>query len=165
VGDRETFAAEFDHEMAATRLVLERLPDEAFAWTPHERSFSLGALATHLARLPHWGQQILEADSYDLAGATGRPPANATRTEVLEMFDAHVREVRRSLAVHTDAALNATWTLKRGGHTVLSMPRLAALRRFLMHHVIHHRGQMTVYLRLQGVPVPPLYGPSADESM
>jgi uncharacterized damage-inducible protein DinB len=165
VREREAFIVEFDHEMAATRRVLERAPDAAFGWAPHERSFSLGGLASHLAQLPHWGRQILDAESYDLAGATGRSEPRATVGEVLEMFDRHVGEVRRALTTGSDAELAATWTLKRGSHIVLSMPRIAALRRFLLHHVIHHRGQMTVYLRLLGVAVPPLYGPTADERM
>ncbi len=97
------------------------------------------------------------------------PPAESTpkasRAEVLETFDRHVAEVRRALVAGSDAELAAPWTLKRGAHVVLSMPRIAALRRFLLHHVIHHRGQMTVYLRLRDVPVPPLYGPTADERM
>jgi uncharacterized damage-inducible protein DinB len=163
VSERDAFIVEFDHEMAATRRVLERVPDDAFGWAPHERSFSLGALATHLAVLPHWGRQILEGDFYDLTGASGRGAARASRSDVLDLFDAHVAEVRRCLRSRSDAELSAVWTLRRGGHVVLTMPRLAALRRFLLHHLIHHRGQLTVYLRLQNVPVPPLYGPTADE--
>lgn len=163
--EREAFIVEFDHEMAATRRVLERVPDDAFGWTPHERSFTMGGLASHLAQLPRWGSQILDADSYDLAGATGRSTPKASRAEVLETFDRHVSEVRKTLTGGSDAELAAVWTLKRGEHVVLSMPRLAALRRFLLHHVIHHRGQLTVYLRLREVPVPPLYGPTADERM
>ena len=163
--EREAFIVEFDHEMAATRRVLERVPDDAFEWTPHERSFSLGGLASHLAQLPHWGSQILDAEMYDLAGATGQSTPKGSRAEVLETFDRHVAEVRRALVAGSDAELAAPWTLKRGPHVVLTMPRIAALRRFLLHHVIHHRGQMTVYLRLREVPVPPLYGPTADERM
>ena len=163
--ERDAFIVEFDHEMAATRRVLERVPDDAFEWTPHERSFSLGGLASHLAQLPHWGNQILDAEMYDLAGATGRSAPKSSRAEVLETFDRHVGEVRRALVAGSDAELAAPWTLKRGAHVVLSMPRIAALRRFLLHHVIHHRGQMTVYLRLRDVPGPPLYGPTADERM
>lgn len=163
--ERDAFIVEFDHEMAATRRVLERVPEDAFDWTPHERSFSLGGLASHLAQLPHWGRQILDDESYDLAGATGRSAPKASRAEVLDTFDQHVSDVRRALVTGSDAELAAPWTLKRGTHIVLSMPRIAALRRFLLHHVIHHRGQLTVYLRLRDVPVPPLYGPTADERM
>jgi len=163
VNARDVLLAELDHEMAVTRRVLERLPQHAFAWKPHDQSFSLGGLATHLAQLPHWGRQILDQDSYDLATATGHTTEKGTCAEVLATFDAHVAEVRHALMHHPDASLAAPWALKRGSHTVLSMPRLSALRRFLIHHAIHHRGQLTVYLRLQGVPIPPIYDPTADE--
>lgn len=165
MSDRHAFLVEFDHEMAATRRVLERIPEDAFGWQPHERSFSMGGLAAHLAQLPHWGQQILDADHYDVAGASGRPPASSSCAEVLATFDRHVAEVRRAVLSRSDAELAAPWTLKKAGHTVLSMPRLAALRRYLLHHVIHHRGQMTLYLRLRNIAVPPLYGPTADERL
>jgi uncharacterized damage-inducible protein DinB len=165
VRERDAFVVEFDHEMAATRRVLERVPEDAFGWTPHERSFSVGGLATHLAVLPHWGCQILAGDDYDLAGASNRAAPRGSRDEVLELFDRHVAELRRCVLDSSDAELAADWTLKRGGQIVLCMPRIAALRRFLLHHLIHHRGQMTVYLRLREVPVPPLYGPTADERL
>ena len=149
--------------MAMTRRVLERAPDASFSWRPHDKSFSLGGLATHLSNLPHWGTRILERDFYDLSASVAHATEKHACAEVLQAFDANVSEVRRLLVDHTDAALMAPWSLKRGGQTVMSMPRLSALRRFLLHHVIHHRGQMTVYLRLQGVALPPLYGPTADE--
>lgn len=160
---RDAFLVEFDHEMAVTRRVLERVPDDALEWAPHERSFSMAALATHLAILPRWGCAILERGEYDLLGASNRAPAKGSRDEVLEIFDQHAADLRRSVLERSDAELAADWVLKRGPHVVLCMPRLAALRRFLLHHVIHHRGQLTVYLRLRDVPVPSLYGPSADE--
>jgi uncharacterized damage-inducible protein DinB len=160
----ESLLAEFDHEMAITRRVLSRVPEPAFGWKPHEKSYSLGALATHLSQLPHWGAQILERESYDLD--TASPSAEkSTLDAVLETFDHHVMEVRRTLTRSTDAELLAPWTLKRGTQVLMSVPRSGALRSFLINHVIHHRGQMTVYLRLQGIPVPPIYGPTADESM
>jgi uncharacterized damage-inducible protein DinB len=163
---RDALLAEFDHEMAMTRQVLERVPDAGFGWRPHVKSFALGGLATHLAQLPHWGTRILERDSYDLAEADRTRALDKTTTsEVLETFDRHVREVRRALLDKSDAELMAPWALKRGDHLLMSLPRLSALRRFLLHHVIHHRGQLTVYLRLQDVPLPPLYGPTADERM
>lgn len=163
---RDWLLAEFDHEMALTRSVLARVPEHAFAWTPHERSMDLGDLATHLAVLPHWGSAILEHDGYDLTASNGPKPApKRTAAEVLATFDGYVADVRRELTERTDAELRAPWTLRQGNRTLMSMPRFAALRTFLLSHTIHHRGQMTVYLRLQNVALPPLYGPSADETM
>ena len=160
----ESLLAEFDHEMAVTRRVLDRVPDNAFGWKPHDKSYSLGELASHLAQLPHWGTQILERESYDLNTA-GKRESKPSLQAVLETFDHYVMEVRRTLSRSTDAELQAPWLLKRGTQVLMSVPRNSALRSFLISHVIHHRGQMTVYLRLQGVPLPPIYGPTADEGM
>jgi uncharacterized damage-inducible protein DinB len=158
--------AEFDQEMALTRQVLSRAPEAAFAWTPHERSLGLGALAAHLSLIPDWGRAILEHDGYDLATSRAvAPTPPPTAESVMSAFDTHVSEVRRGLAGRTDAELEAPWALRSGSRTLLSMPRYAALRMFLISHTIHHRGQLTVYLRMQNVPVPALYGPSADERM
>jgi uncharacterized damage-inducible protein DinB len=163
---RDSLLPEFDQEMAATRLVLERLPEAAFAWRPHPKSYDMGGLATHLAQIPRWGSSILKHDDHDLA-ATERAPRAALPTvaAVLQQFDHHVREVRAALCEMADGQLLAPWSLKRGSHLVLAMPRIAALRAFVVHHSIHHRGQMTVYLRLHDVALPPLYGPTADELM
>jgi uncharacterized damage-inducible protein DinB len=158
---KEWLLPEFDHEMALTRQVLERLPEDAFGWRPHEKSFHLGGLATHLAQIPRWGRWILQNDFYDLAG-TIRAEEQVSRAGVLDVFDGHVADVRRDLVACADAALQAPWALKRGSHVLMSLPRFAAFERFLLSHTIHHRGQMTVYLRLHNVPLPPLYGPTAD---
>jgi uncharacterized damage-inducible protein DinB len=165
---RDSLLPEFDHEMAVTRRVLERLPESAWAWRPHEKSFDLGGLAAHVARIPRWGRSILDGDSYDLDRETtspNGPAAPVTLASVLETFDRHVGDLRRQLLDRSDAELMAPWALKRGTHLVMSMPRLTALRSFVLHHLIHHRGQLTVYLRLQDVPIPPLYGSTADERM
>jgi len=160
----ESLLPDFDHEMAVTREVLARVPAQAFDWRPHETAFTMGALASHLAQVPRWGMSILRRDSHDLAGAPAPRPSLPSPAEVLEQFDRHVSDVRRLLLETSDGELQAPWTLTRGREVLMSMPRIAALRRFLLHHVVHHRGQMTVYLRLQQVPVPPIYGPSADET-
>jgi uncharacterized damage-inducible protein DinB len=165
VDTRETLIADFDHEMAVTRRVLERVPGASLAWKPHDKSFSLGGLALHLARLPHWGLQILTGAAYELTATAARPPEPDTLDQVLETFDRHVAEVRRALTDRTVAMLDETWSLTRDGYRVLSLPKGAALRRFLIHHAIHHRGQLTVYLRLLGAPLPPIYGASADETL
>jgi uncharacterized damage-inducible protein DinB len=164
---REELLPEFDAEMAATRRMLERLPDDAFDWAPHEKSFTLGGLATHLAQIPHWGRAILERESYDMAGPDGnsRATLKRTRDEVLATFDEHVGAVRTALATRSEAELLAPWSLTRGEHVVMTMPRIVAVRRFLVNHAIHHRGQLSVYLRLRNVPLPPTYGPTADAGM
>ena len=160
----ESLLPEFDHEMALTREVLARVPEPAFEWRPHELSFSMQALACHLARVPHWGTSILRRDSHDLATPATPRELPGSLAAILELFDRHVAEVRRVLLETTDGELLAPWALKRGKDTLMSMPRVAAIRRFLLYHVVHHRGQLTVYLRLQNVPLPPIYGPSADET-
>ena len=153
---------EFDREMTTTRKVLERVPEDKFAWKPHAKSFSLGALAAHVATLPTWGKETLDKSEIDIAG--GQPPAApASKAELLTAFDRHVAATRSALAGRSDAELLATWTLKRGGTTIFSMPKTAVLRSFVFSHLIHHRGQLCVYLRLLDVPVPSIYGPSADE--
>jgi uncharacterized damage-inducible protein DinB len=158
----ESLLVEFDQEIAATRALLARLPEPALAWRPHEKSFSLGGLGAHLAELPRWGQQILDTDDHELKASPAEPAEPPTRATILETFDRHVAGVRRELTRRSDAELAAPWTLRQNGRTLLTLPRLAAVRRFLIHHVIHHRGQLTVYLRLQNVPLPPMYGTTAD---
>ena len=162
---KDSLLPEFDQEMAATRRVLERVPDQALAWKPHAKSFGLGALATHIAHIPHWGETILDRESHDLLQTSSGRTEQPSTAAVLELFDRHVAAVRRRLLERSDAELMAVWTLRRGAQVVMSMPRIAALRSFLLHHLIHHRGQLTVYLRLQDVPLPPLYGSTADEQM
>ena len=164
MGVKDSLLPDFDHEMAVTRRVLERVPDHALAWRPHEKSFDLGGLAFHLAVIPRWGRAILQRESYDLNESMGRrPDGPASRAMILETFDRHVAEVRRELVERSDAELMAPWKLLRDGQLLMSLPRIAAFRSFLIHHAIHHRGQMTVYLRMQGVPIPPIYGATADE--
>lgn len=162
----ESLLPEFDHEMTMTRRLLERVPDATLGWRPHEKSFTMAGLATHLANIPRWGRSILDQTHYDLAQSDGRRPAEgASRVEILAAFDENVGAVRKGLIEMSEAELGAIWTLKRGDHVVLTMPRIAAVRRFLVHHMIHHRGQLSVYLRLQNVALPPMYGPSADERL
>ncbi len=161
----DTLLPDFDHEMAATRRLLERVPASAMAWKPHDKSFSMGQLAMHHARLVSWGEKILKDDAYDMAEASGQAPPEPPNdpTEVLAAFDRNVAAVRKHLVGRTDGELDAPWELRNGKQLLLSLPRVAALRRFVIHHLIHHRGQLSVYLRLQNVPLPPIYGPTADE--
>jgi uncharacterized damage-inducible protein DinB len=153
---------EFDHEMTTTRKLLERVPDEKVDWKPHPRSWTLGQLAQHVATLPMWGTVTLNQAELDLS-AGGHTPVLRTRAQLLDAFDRHVADTRGSLVGRTDAELMAPWTLKKDGQTVFSMPKAAVWRSFVLNHLVHHRGQLSVYLRLQDVPVPSIYGPSADE--
>jgi uncharacterized damage-inducible protein DinB len=153
---------EFDHEMATTRKVLERVPEQKFDWKPHSKSYSLGALASHLANLPTWGTETLNRPDIDISGGPS-PTAFPSKTELMAAFDRNVAAARSALAGKTDAELLAIWSLKRAGKTIFSMPKTSVLRSFVLSHVIHHRGQLSVYLRLLDVPVPSIYGPSADE--
>ncbi len=158
----DTLIPEFDHEMMSTRKVLERVPEERFDWKPHEKSFSLGALATHVATLPTWGTETLTRSEIDVGN--GRTVAAIpSKSELLATFDGNVAQARTALVGKTDAELLAMWSLKRNGKTVFSMPKTAVLRSFVLSHLIHHRGQLSVYLRLLDVPVPSIYGPSGDE--
>jgi uncharacterized damage-inducible protein DinB len=163
---RATLLSEFDDEIAITRRFLERLPDGAFGWKPHDRSMTLGALATHLAHIPHWGTAILQHERYDLEDDHTEAASELnSRAAVLAVFARHAAEVRGALAALTDAGLAACWSLTRGGQMVMSLPKASAIRRFVLNHLVHHRGQLTVYLRMQDVPLPPSYGPTADEPM
>lgn len=155
---------EFDHEMAATRRVLERAPESHFGWRPHDKSWTIGGLATHLAHIPRWGVSILKRDGYDVVrDATHSPTEMTTAAEILAAFDQHVDDARSSLTTATDGELMLPWSFRRDGVVLMSVPRIQAFKRFALNHVVHHRGQLTVYLRLQDVPLPPLYGPTADE--
>ena len=154
--------AEFDHEMATTRKLLERLPDDKLAWKPHEKSMSLGGLATHLGNIPRWAGTILNEPGFDLAGAPPNLAEKETRAEILAAFDESTKQTRAALD-KSDAEYLGMWSLKRGGQEMFSMPRLAAFRTFVLYHIVHHRGQLSVYLRLNNIPVPAIYGPTADE--
>ena len=159
---RDSLLADFDHEMGTTRRLLERLPDDKLGWKPHEKSMSLGGLGSHLGNIPNWSRHILEQASFDLDNAPPRLDALTSRAAIVGTFDAAAGDARTCLD-KSDAEYNALWTLTRGGQQVFSVPRVAAFRSFVLHHIIHHRGQLSVYLRLNGVAVPAIYGPSADE--
>ena len=153
---------EFDHEMTVTRKLLERVPEGNFDWKPHQKSMSLGQLAQHVATIPRWGDVTLSRTEFDLSSEPA-PAAMTTRAEMLEAFDRHVRDARAALVGKGDGELMAPWTLKRDGRTIFSMPRTGVWRSFVMSHLIHHRAQLGVYLRMHDVPLPSVYGPSADE--
>jgi len=162
----ESLVGEFDHEAGSTRKVLERVPEQFADWTPHPKSKPLGELANHIAGLPVWTGRILTAAEYDFlapgAPTPGIRPWESTAA-LLAKHDKNVAEARAIIARTTDAQFMEPWSFKRGGEVVMTMPRIAALRGMVYSHTIHHRGQLTVYLRLKDVPLPGIYGPTADE--
>jgi uncharacterized damage-inducible protein DinB len=162
---KDALLPEFDHEMGTTRRLLERVPEADFAWKPHDKSFSLGQLAGHIANIPHWVDVTFDESAFDVgaAGDAARPKPPASVGELLARFDSNVKHARAKLDAQIDQAFFAPWTLKNNGEEVFTMPKAAVLRSFVMNHLIHHRGQLSVYLRLRSVPLPSIYGPTADE--
>lgn len=152
---------EFDQEMASTRRVIERVPDDKAEWKPHPKSFSLAHLAQLLAWLPGWIGQTLTSTELDLSSGGGY--SNESTKTLLNLFDENVRKSRAAIAAAKDADYDVTWSLKMKGQVLFSAPRGDVVRQHISH-LSHHRGQMTVYLRLLDVPVPSVYGPTADES-
>lgn len=162
----QSLLPEFDRETAVTRAVLERVPAGAFAWKPHEKSFSMGTLATHVANILTWTKLTLQNESYDVAPSGGesvRTVPAGSPAELLAAFDANVKEARAALEAAADPTMSGTWSLLKGGEVMLTLPRAAMLRNFVMNHLIHHRAQLALYLRMNDVPVPAIYGRSADE--
>ena len=167
MGLSDALLPEFDNEMANTRKTLERVPDGKSDWKPHEKSTAMGGLATHLSNLPTWAVYTIDQDSLDLApgGKPLAPPELAkSQAELLATFDTNVEKARAAIAGASDAELFKPWALMSNGNTLLTLPKIAVLRSFVMNHLIHHRAQLGVYLRLNDIPVPSIYGPSADES-
>lgn len=162
----QSLLPEFDHEFAILRKTLERVPEDKAGYQPHPKSMTLGRLAGHLAECPMWGIVTLDRDEFDLmppGEAPGEAMVLSNRQTTLAHFDRELAKARQAIAATSDAAMMQPWTFKMGGQTVLTLPRIAVVRSFLMNHMIHHRAQLGVYLRLLDVPVPATYGPSADE--
>ena len=160
---RELIVGDVLQEWTSTRRVLERLPDEHLSWKPHEKSISLGALSTHIVNLLAWHMFILKQKELDLLTVPARREPLQSRAAILAEFDQRYGEVEMAMAEIGVDELQESWALRRGDHVILSQPRAAALRHFGVSHLIHHRAQLTVYLRLLNVPVPGFYGPSADD--
>ena len=162
----EAFLTEFDQEMRGTRTVLERAPEDRMDWRPHERSMTLKALTDHIAHIPFWMRTTLEQDEFDVAAAekTGEGRHDlASLPEALAFLDESVEAVKTLLREATDERMTDPWTMRRGETVMFSRPRTEVIRHWVLNHLIHHRGQLTVYLRLLDVPVPRTYGPTADE--
>lgn len=162
----QSLLPEFDHEMANTRKVLERVPEDRPDYRPHQKSMTIARLAGHLTDIPWWAVTALTRDDHDVQppdGPTRERYVMTTREALLTRFDTEVAAARAALAAATDVAMMQPWTLKNGGHAIFSMPRASVLRSFVLNHTVHHRAQLGVYLRLNDIAVPSTYGPSADE--
>lgn len=158
---------EMEHEFSMTRKMLEQIPEDKLSWRPHDKSMTLGRLAGHVAEMPSWAFHALSADSLDLSPkADGSFEAHVmtSRADTLKKFDEWRSQALEALKKVNDEDFQTTWSLTSQGRTFLTMPRGAVIRSVVMNHMIHHRGQLSVYLRLNGVPVPGMYGPSADEA-
>jgi uncharacterized damage-inducible protein DinB len=158
----ESLLMEFDQEAQTTKRVLERVPDDKLTWKPHPTSFSLGQLAQHIASGPGQIAAAVVPDTFEFPNSP-RPEAKS-RQEVLETFSKSMASARATLKSMDDARLLSDWTLTKNGKVIMSVPRIGFLRAILMNHTYHHRGQLSVYLRMLEVPVPSIYGPSADEN-
>lgn len=162
-----THLPEFDYEMAVTRKVLERLPEDKWDWKVHPKSNTIGWNANHIAEIPGWVENVLTESGFDFNPVGGEPHktvSHQTRQAVLDEFDRNVTAARKAIENVRDEALGETWTLLNAGTPVIAMPRAAVMRTWFFSHIIHHRAILTVSYRLNDIPVPAIYGPSADES-
>jgi uncharacterized damage-inducible protein DinB len=160
----ETLLPEYDQEIATTRSLLERVPAKDADWKPHPRSAPLGALAVHVAMIPSWVAVTMTMTELDFSTSPPPPPFTTVET-LLASFDKSAAEGRAAIAKAADADFAVPWSLKGGGQTYFTLPRAVVLRSFVLSHLIHHRAQLGVYLRLRDVPLPPCYGPTADTGM
>lgn len=159
----QSLAAELQYEAQGTRRVLERVPMENREWTPHEKSMTLVRLATHLAEIPGWADTIIEQEQFEMDTNAFVPREAESRPELLEMFDEGVKKAIELLSQTDDDRMMGIWRMFADGRKVVEMPRAMVVRGFMLSHLIHHRGQLTVYLRMRDVPLPAIYGPTADE--
>lgn len=163
----ESILPEFEHEMAGTRKTLERVPDDKLDWKAHPKSNTIGWVAAHLAEIPGWVEGTLKQDSWDIHPVGGEPyrtPTMTSRKQILEIFDKNVEAAKKAIASTPDTEFFKSWSLLSGGKAMMTMPKIAVIRGFVLNHTIHHRAHLCVYLRLNEIPVPSLYGPSGDES-
>jgi uncharacterized damage-inducible protein DinB len=156
---------EFDREMATTRKMLERFPEDKVEWRPHETCMTMGRLAGHVAELAAWTIPTLNQDKLEMDPNSYTPAVVKNRAESLKQFDETVKTARAAIASANDETFMKPWTFVAGGKTVFTMPKIAVMRSFVMNHLIHHRGQLAAFYRIAGVPVPSIYGPSKDEQI
>ena len=160
----QSLLPEFDHEMANTRKMLERVPVDKLDWKPDPKSMSLGRLAGHVAEMPGWGAMTMNTDSLDVGLGNFKALVAKSQEQLVAEFDKNVASARAALEAASDESLMQPWSLLVKGTPMFTMPRIGVIRAMVMNHVIHHRAQLGVYYRLTGVPVPGMYGPSADEN-
>jgi uncharacterized damage-inducible protein DinB len=161
---KDAFIAELKHESSMTKKILERVPLDKKDWKPHEKSMTLGRLATHMAENTHWASDVVNIDDFDfMKHYNFTPTAASTQEELLQIFQTNLDDAIKDLSGMSEDDFNKTWTIRRGEHVISQMPKKVAIRGWAISHMIHHRGQLSVYLRLLGIPVPGMYGPSADE--
>lgn len=159
----ELLLEELQHEALGTRKILERVPDEKLGWQPHQKSMTIGRLAAHIAEIPGWLHETIMQDELDFATANFNSTPLDNTTALLQAFEENLAKGVNALKDANDETINDIWTLRNGSQVFLQMPRIGVIRGLVLNHVVHHRGQLSVYLRLLGIPVPGLYGPSADE--
>jgi len=162
----QAFAAELEHEAATTRRCLERIPEDKLGWKPHEKSMTMGELAAHIANMTNWANFTMNQDVFDLNPTDGpafQSPKVDSIPELLTYFDKGVADAKASMLAAEDARWMTNWSLANAGKTLMTFPRVTVMRSFVMNHIVHHRGQLSVYLRQCDIPVPSIYGPSADE--
>lgn len=161
---KDAFIAELKHESGLTKKMLERAPLDKKDWRPHEKSMTLGRLSTHVAEISHWVSDIRHIDDFDfITNYNFKPVIAASTEELLHIFQTNLDKAIDDLSSMDDGDFNKNWTVRRGEHVMFSTPKKVAIRGWALSHMIHHRGQLSVYLRLLDVPVPGMYGPSADE--
>jgi uncharacterized damage-inducible protein DinB len=160
---KDAFIAELKNECASTKKMLERVPMDKADWKPHEKSMTLGRLAVHVAEIPHWISDIINIDEFDFTQHY-KPHQAANTEELLKLLDDKMNEAIADLEKMSDEDLMKSWVVKQGDKVYFNMPKVIAMRGWAFSHLVHHRGQLSVYLRLLDVPVPGMYGPTADES-
>ncbi len=159
----DPFIQEFTHEAATTRRLFERIPEDSLPYKPHEKSYSMGELASHMAHSIAWAVMTIDMDVFEMDPEVYKPFIASSKAGLMEEFDKNVSEAIGKMSGCSDESLMANWQMRVGGQVVIEMPRMAVLKSFILNHMIHHRGQLDVYLRLNDVPLPQIYGPTADE--
>ena len=165
MNQNEQFIAEMEAEAKNTRKMLERVPVDKLTWQPHEKSMMLGRLASHVAELPSWITMTINTDEFDLAKMDYKPLQYTTNEELLAHFEQNQAAAIHALQTSTEEDLMKPWTLRRGDHVMMTMPKAAVIRNWALSHQVHHRGQLSVYLRMLDIPVPGMYGPSKDDTL